>query len=117
MSAFESAFRAMMREEMHIVVREELRAFSAEQSPANATVARGVPADGYLSVEEAAELARVSKNTIRAWVKDGKLPRRMAGRELRVRRDELHQLLAAEPDASGPTPEAVVANLLGRRRA
>ena len=100
----------LIRDTVRQVLREELRGLPASTPAAEPTA----PADGYLSIAEAATLARVSKNTIRAWVKDGKLPRRMAGRELRVRRDDLHRLLAAAPAESGLTPEQAVANILER---
>jgi len=115
MSVLDDAMRATVREELRDVLRQELRAALTELRPASVSASGDAPSDSYLSLAEAAALARVSKNTLRAWIKDGKLPRRMAGRELRVRRDELHRLLAAEPEPSKLTADAAVARILARR--
>lgn len=89
---------------------EEMRALLASVTPAAA-------ADGYLSVEKAAELAEVHGDTIRNWVKAGKLPEHRAGRELRVRRDELHRFLGASTQANTrPTVEEEAAGILAGQR-
>lgn len=67
------------------IVREELAAYtSPEQRP------------DYLSVAEAAAHARVTPGTIRRWVRAGELTRHEAGSRVRVRRDELEQLLTSD---------------------
>jgi excisionase family DNA binding protein len=50
----------------------------------------------YLSVSEAAQLARVTPYTIRRWVKRGELTRHEAGTRVLVKRDELERLLKCE---------------------
>lgn len=53
------------------------------------------PAPVYLTVAQAAELAKLDDpKTIRRWVAAGLLTRHMAGRELRIRQAELEQLLS-----------------------
>lgn len=68
------------------IVRDEL----AKAKPAN-----DAPGD-YLSVAEAAAVARVSPYTIRRWVKRGELTRHEAGTRVLVKRGELEALLACE---------------------
>ena len=62
---------------------------------------------GYLSTAQAAAFASVSQHTIRRWVRRGELTRHMAGSQLRVRRDELENLLRCEvvPIDSKLSPE------------
>lgn len=71
-----------LRELIAEVVRDEL--------------AKRQSASDYLSVAEAAELARVSPYTIRRWVRHGALTRHTAGARLLVRRDELERHLACK---------------------
>lgn len=59
-------------------------------------LAKAKPANDYLSVAEAADLARVSPYTIRRWVKHGALTRHEAGTRVLVKRDELEKHLACE---------------------
>lgn len=57
----------------------------------------------YLSAVEAAQVAGVSAQTVRAWIRAGKIPGYRAGRVWRVRRNELESLLAAgNPDTEAP---------------
>jgi excisionase family DNA binding protein len=76
-----------LEDEIRRIVREEL----AKLKPAN----DGAPGD-YLSVAEAAALARVSPYTIRRWVKAGAITRHEAGARVLVRRDELEKHLACD---------------------
>lgn len=48
----------------------------------------------YMSTAEAATFARVSGDTLRRWVKDGKLEAFKAGRELRFKRKDLEGLMS-----------------------
>lgn len=50
----------------------------------------------YLSVAEAAKLARVVPSTVRRWIRAGELTRHEAGSKVLVRRDELERFLACE---------------------
>ena len=76
-----------------------------------------VAADGYLSTAKAAELAEVHPDTIVAWVKAGKLPEHRAGRELRVRRDELHRFMAVSRSRTDDeSAEDESSRILERRR-
>jgi excisionase family DNA binding protein len=106
MSALAEEIKAALRE----VLREELpRALSLLQPRTDE--------DGYLSVQKAATLVEVHPDTIRAWVKDGRLVAHRAGRELRIRRDQLRRFLeGGGPQKNRPTPEEKAAEILGRRR-
>lgn len=84
------ALRAILRE----IVREELA--ERREGPRGAT-----GPDAYLATSDAAKLARVAPGTIRRWMREGRLPRRRAGRELRVKRADLEALLVAEAPAKG----------------
>jgi excisionase family DNA binding protein len=53
------------------------------------------PEDRYLSIAEAAGLASVHPDTIRRWIRDGKLKDHRAGSASRVSRRDLERLLAA----------------------
>ena len=87
----ESALRELMRD----VVRDELRVALAEARPRQAA---SVPSsEPYLSVANAAQLADLAPNTIRTWIRDGRLPAHRAGRVLRVRRSDLEKFLAPAP--------------------
>lgn len=106
---------ALVKESVRQVVREEIRAALKE---ALGDVGRALAPrdDGYLSVEKAAEFAEVHADTIRGWVKAGRLPEHRAGRELRIRRDELHRFLDVAANDDRPTPEQEAATMLSRRR-
>jgi excisionase family DNA binding protein len=96
----------VIRETVRLVLREELRGALDALRP------RG--ASEYLTVAQAAEVAAVAPDTIRRWVAEARLPRHNAGRELRVRRDDLESFMATAPCCGGDlTPEAAVARLLG----
>lgn len=59
--------------------------------------------EGYISVREAAEVARVHPSTVRTWQREGHLPVHRAGRRVRVLLSELRALLA-NPPRSGDDP-------------
>jgi len=79
------------------IVRDELSK-QRDAKPAN---------DAYLSVAEAAALARVSPGTVRRWVRRGELTRYEAGTRVLVKRDELEAFLTCEvtPIDINLTPE------------
>jgi excisionase family DNA binding protein len=111
MSVFnESALREIIREELKAVLRQELG-----KTPASA--------GEYVSVSEAAKIASVQVQTIRAWMRAGKLKEYKAGRVLRARRSELEEFLATGPDPDSnrnASPEALadlrIRERLARRR-
>jgi len=78
----EDALREIIRDELRSVIRQELG-----QKPA--------AAGDYVSAAEAAQIAAVSPQTIRAWIRQGKLKQFNAGRVIRVRRLELGALMAS----------------------
>jgi excisionase family DNA binding protein len=51
------------------------------------------PPRPYMTTAEAGEYARVSSHTIRRWISDGRLQAHGAGREIRVRLDDLVEAL------------------------
>jgi len=109
--SLEESVRTLVREEMQRVLREELPALVAALRPA------GDPGDQYLSVQKAAEFAEVHPDTIRAWVKEGRISGARAGRELRVLRSALRRFLEAGDSADDrETPEQEAATILARRR-
>lgn len=81
------------------------------------------PVAEYLSTVAAATVASVNEGTIRRWVRAGKLRGYRAGRVLRVRRDELDQMLATgrRSSANDESPEEMAkrdhADDLAKRRA
>lgn len=100
---FEEGLRALVRDEVRFVVREELQLVLEERgSLRNGT-------ELYLSVAKAARVADVAPGTVRTWIRSGRIESRHAGRVLRVSRAELERFLAQEP--SDATKKAI------RRRA
>lgn len=107
MSLFdESALREIIRDEIRTVIRQELG-----RKPA--------AAGDYVSVSEAAQIASVQAQTIRAWVRSGKLTEYKAGRVLRVRRSELEAFLAkgVTPDDADASPEQLADRRFRERQA
>lgn len=102
MTPLDTAIREMVRS----IVREEVeRALSdAKRTP------------DILTVEEAADFARVAAGTIRRWGDEGKLEKLYAGRERRVRRADLERLLRRE-QAGKVDIEAIATEKVRRRLA
>jgi excisionase family DNA binding protein len=72
----------------------------------------------YLTPEKAADVADVHIDTVRLWLKDGKLPTHWAGKRKRVLRSDLEQLMAAGPlgqDDEGPSSDEIAARALAKR--
>jgi excisionase family DNA binding protein len=72
------------------------------RSEVRAAIEEAMKPDEYISTETAAKLAEVTKETIRRWVKVGKLTpygvkgQKKTRRTLRISRNELEQLLKNE---------------------
>lgn len=79
--------RRIVREEVRAALADSLRKPDAAHSSANGAE--------YLSVSEAADVARVHHGTIREWIKDGSLKACRAGRVYRIRRADLDERLTA----------------------
>lgn len=91
-------FTTALRELVRGLVAEELDKLRAA-APAT-----------LLTTAEAAAHAQVAAATIRRWLREGRLPEHRAGREIRVARADLDQLLARgvrerRPANSEKTPE------------
>jgi len=99
---FEDAIRTIVREELR-PIREAL-----------ATLKGPTAATEMMTATEAAELARRSPETIRAWVRAGKLKRYGANGRLLVQRDELLRLLQSgtQPMTDGEL-DAIANRLMG----
>jgi len=103
----ESALRDIIRDEVRTAIRQELGK-------------KPVTAGDYVSVAEAANIASVQSQTIRAWIRSGKLTEYKAGRVLRVRRSELEAFLSAGPSpttAPGLSPEDLADRRFRERQA
>src|SRR5262249_39007266 len=107
----EETVRALIRDEVQRVLREDLPSLLADLRPVSH------PGDEYLSVQKAAAIAEVHADTIRGWVKAGRLPEHRAGREVRILRSDLCRFLS-NVSASGhrATAEEEAATILARRR-
>ena len=77
------------------IVREEVRGALAEMLDKPAVTSSDAAAE-YLSIEEAASIARLHHSTLREWIKDGSLKAYRAGRVYRIRRADLDQRLTAK---------------------
>lgn len=60
----------------------------------------------FYSVEEVADRLKVSQQTVRAWLKDGKIESYQFGRQWRIRRDEVERLIQASKRKPQPTIRA-----------
>ena len=106
----------LLGEAFRSIIREELRAvLEALRSPPAAAAL-----DEFLSVKDAANVARVSRATVRAWIQRRMLRPYGQGRVLRVRRSELLALLAGSADQrqdQASSPDEVALSILSRQRA
>lgn len=74
-----------LRQLISEIVRDEVRA-ALDQA--------ALPSEApYMSTREAAELARVTPDTVRRWIAEGQLHAVGAGREIRIKRAELEALM------------------------
>lgn len=88
MSTLEDTIRQSVREEVRTVVREEVRAALAELKPA-------ATGEALLTVEQVAQRAGgVKPETVRGWIRTGKLEARRAGHRFLVTSQALDALLA-----------------------
>ena len=77
------------------IVREEVRAALADTAASSAARTTTLSGSEYLSISEAAKIARLHHGTLREWIKDGSLKACRAGRVYRIRRADLDDRLAA----------------------
>jgi excisionase family DNA binding protein len=90
------------------VIRELVRA-EVDQRVTAALVGRSAGVE-LLTTAEAAAHAKVAPETIRRWIAAGRLPEHRAGREVRIGRADLDQLLhrgtrGPKPQSSARSPE------------
>ena len=109
------SFEQILFDGMRRILREELQVLLATR-PRDDTTLPPALAD-YLSVAQAAEIARLHHGTLREWIKDGTLKAYRAGRVYRILRADLDARLTAK--AAEPTSADVaerVASILAKRR-
>lgn len=102
----------MLEDAIRTIVREELRPIR------EALTTLKVPSEAseLMTAAEAAEMERRAPETIRAWVRAGKLTRYGANGRLLVRRDELLELLQSESNrVTDDELGAMAGQLLGRQ--
>ena len=107
----DETLRDVVRNEVRTVFREELRAALGDPDT------RHSAPSAFMSIKQAADHVAVHPDTVRNWIKTGKLPEHRAGRGLRVRRTELEQCLQglqSNDGRLGPEEEAMA--ILARRR-
>lgn len=110
--AMGSSIEEVIAATVRVAVREEVRTAVRE---AMADI-RPIVSGDYLTPIEAGRIADVHPETIRQWIREGRLPRHMAGREYRVRRDELDAFLAESNHPPPTDPEAIAAAILAKTR-
>ena len=99
MSPIEKALEAVIESVVRRVVREELAA------------ARAAPADEMVTIATFARMRAISKSTVRAAIRDGRLQATKIGRAVRVRANAQ----IGEPTVGTDTPAARAARILGER--
>lgn len=99
MSAIEKALEVVIESVVRRVVREELAA------------ARAAPADEMVTIATFARMRAISKSTVRAAIREGRLQATKIGRAVRVRANAQ----IGEPVAGTDTPAARAARILGER--
>jgi excisionase family DNA binding protein len=84
----------IVREMLRDTIREEIRAALRDFRQELALLpAKHADDDPYLTVTEAADVAGVAPETVRAWVRRGDLAAGRAGRLVRIRTSVLHAYL------------------------
>lgn len=76
-------------------------------------MAIGQSEDPFLTVAEVAELLKLNQQTVRNWIDAGSLPAVRIGRRVRIKREDLQQILDSgyragqqpPPVSSGPSAE------------
>jgi excisionase family DNA binding protein len=83
------------------VIRQEIRSamnqnISVSVGQDNLTAINSLNSKPYLSIPEAADLARVAVSTIRLYIRKGRLKTQKVGRRIIISRAELEKFLDAE---------------------
>lgn len=92
--------RIAVREEMRVAMREVMEEIKPVQ-----------PSD-FLTAEEAAAIARTHPETMRLWLREGRMPRHKKGRGWLVRRSDLEEYLKASTRAPAGDLDARAAAIL-----
>ncbi len=107
----EESVRAVVRDEMRRVLREELPALLADLRPPGRDESA---ARDFLFVEEVARQCRVTPKTVRAWIEHGQLAAGKAGRRYVVARAGLEAFLASGQKEPQPQVEDQVSRIIDR---
>jgi excisionase family DNA binding protein len=67
-----------------------------------------------LNIMQAAEKLQVQPNTVRNWIKQGKIPGRKIGRVFRISEESLDRFIEAQEQPDIPKPGVSAFELLGR---
>lgn len=87
-----------MADEFRLIIREEIRAALAEmRGPVGAA-----PEPDLVALGEVRHWVQVSKTTLKAWIKSGKLPKYGEGRMLRVKLAEVRAVFEGRTSATRP---------------
>jgi excisionase family DNA binding protein len=107
----DDCLRAIIRDEVRQILREELRDLAMNSNP-------GTAPDAYLTVKAAAEVIAVSTNTIRNWLKAGTLRGYGTEGTVRIKRSDLDRMMATSrsPADVGPKVEDQVEAILSGRK-
>ncbi len=89
----EESVRAVVRDEMRRVLREELPALLADLRPPDRNIEKSAAPD-FLSIEEVARQCHVAPKTVRSWIEHDQLAARKAGRRYLVARADFTAFLA-----------------------
>jgi excisionase family DNA binding protein len=110
-------FTAALKEIVREAVRDEVRAAVRDLFPAAPP-----PASDYLTVQQAADLIKVTPATVREWIRHKKLPAACLAddgkrKEYRVRRSDLEAFLTRARPATAPdeTAARILSMAAGKR--
>jgi excisionase family DNA binding protein len=79
------------------LIREEVQATIAKLNGAILIPEPGPSQNNYMTVEEAADFARLAPSTIRLYIRKGKLKAQKVGRRVIIARVELEAFLSQNP--------------------
>src|SRR5438309_4138342 len=92
------ALTAVLEEIVEGVVRKVIR---EEVEAALANLHLRASADGYLTIEEAAHVAKAHHQTVRDWIRSGALKSSRPNRHYLIKRSDLDAFIASPPRTAG----------------
>lgn len=100
----------MFEESIRKIVREEIRAALREMSVGTAAANDDVE---LLTMDEAVEVAKVGRDTLRKWVRDGRLEVTGTRQLQRVTRAALRKAMAFRAQPQPASPQEAARRMLG----